>query len=163
MLTSHTTPEQLPLFVYGTLRPSEPNYSFLRGNTIEEQPGQVRGMNLYALNNYPLAVQGSNTLVGEIMWLHPRTYNQLLTRLDTAEGYNPANNSGRYRRERCQIINRYNQIIVGWIYAARPELVTSAYRLIPHGDWLKYRYERIQHTRLRQYADADTRQMKGKG
>ncbi|WP_045557424.1 gamma-glutamylcyclotransferase family protein [Streptomyces sp. FxanaA7] len=48
----------LPFFVYGTLRPGEPNHDlFLRGRTVAEEPARMRGMALYDGPGYPYAVE----------------------------------------------------------------------------------------------------------
>ncbi|MCC9704364.1 gamma-glutamylcyclotransferase [Streptomyces sp. MNU76] len=48
----------LPVFVYGTLRPGEPNHDlFLRGRTAAEEPARMRGMALYDGPGYPYAVE----------------------------------------------------------------------------------------------------------
>jgi gamma-glutamylcyclotransferase (GGCT)/AIG2-like uncharacterized protein YtfP len=48
----------LPIFVYGTLRPGEPNHGLLlRGRTVAEEPARMRGMALYDGPGYPYAVE----------------------------------------------------------------------------------------------------------
>ena len=75
----------LPFFVYGTLRPGEPNHDlFLRGRTVAEEPARMRGMALYDGPGYPYAVEGrggAGEVSGEIVTAAPEEYAELLRAL----------------------------------------------------------------------------------
>jgi gamma-glutamylcyclotransferase (GGCT)/AIG2-like uncharacterized protein YtfP len=144
---------QLPLFVYGTLRRGQENYTLLRGHTLSELPATIEGMALYSLHAYPMILEAdvAGALVhGDLLTLHPRLYVSLLEDLDQLEGFRPdAVEQSRFRRvERCVKTGSGHEVMA-WIYVGNPAILTSeAHVQIPHGDWLRYRHDLIRGTRF---------------
>ena len=136
------TPPPLPFFVYGTLRPGEPNHDlFLRGRTHSEERARLHGAALYDGPGYPYAVEvpGSVT-VGELVIARPEAYPQLLSELDRLEEYAPGDPHSLYERvEREVTRDADGKSVPAWVYLAAPT-VTARLRthgkLIEGGDWL---------------------------
>lgn len=146
--SSHTELPWFPLFVYGTLRRGQENYTLLRGYTVSETPSYVDGLSLYALNAYPIAVPGPDSIIGELMTLNPKVYARLLNKLDEIE-YNTGRAQGLLFRTTCTVLTATGPR-TAWIYRARSADLSEQSR-IKHGDWVRYQLDRITDTRLRHY------------
>ncbi|MFG3505987.1 gamma-glutamylcyclotransferase family protein [Streptomyces sp. NPDC047821] len=123
--------EELPFFVYGTLRPGEYNHDrFLRGRTAAEEPARLAGALLYEGPGYPYLVRGAGRVAGELISAAPGHYEALVAVLDLLED--------GYARQACEVVRtRDGAGVRAWVYVA-----ASAVRLgepIPGGDWLRRR------------------------
>jgi gamma-glutamylcyclotransferase (GGCT)/AIG2-like uncharacterized protein YtfP len=132
----------LPFFVYGTLRPGEPNHDrFLRGRTDSEERARLHGAALYDGPGYPYAVEEPGSVVcGELVTARTAAYPQLLRELDRLEDYAPGDPRNLYERvERDVTRDADGAAVRAWVYLAAPT-VTAALRahgrLIEGGDWL---------------------------
>ncbi len=132
----------LPFFVYGTLRPGEPNHDrFLRGRTDAEERARLHGAALYDGPGYPYAVEEpGSVIVGELVTARPGAYPQLLMELDRLEDYAPGDPHNLYERvERRVTRDADGTDVRAWVYLAAPS-VTARLRthgkLIEGGDWL---------------------------
>ncbi|WP_326582948.1 gamma-glutamylcyclotransferase [Streptomyces sp. NBC_00481] len=133
----------LPFFVYGTLRPGEPNHDlFLRGRTRAEEPARMRGMTLYDGPGYPYAVEeiggGGGDVSGELVTARPESYDELLCTLDALEEYAPGDPANLYERvERAAILDD-GTAVRAWVYVAAPAVAAGLRargKLIEGGDW----------------------------
>jgi gamma-glutamylcyclotransferase (GGCT)/AIG2-like uncharacterized protein YtfP len=148
-------PDQLPLFVYGTLRRGQENYWLMRGNTVSEVPATIEQMALYSLRAYPMMVEGDSVVHGELITIHPRVYSRLLADLDQLEGYRPGGDSRFRRVERC-VRTEGGSRLLAWVYLGeRRVLETEAHVAIPHGDWCRFRRDLIRGTRFGRFELAD--------
>jgi gamma-glutamylcyclotransferase (GGCT)/AIG2-like uncharacterized protein YtfP len=88
--------EQLPIFVYGTLRHGQKNYRpYLKGRTIREELATCRGRLYFdEVGGYPYLAPGEGEVQGEMVTLSPRYYEQTLAALDELEEYKPCDESG---------------------------------------------------------------------
>lgn len=138
---------QHPIFVYGTLRPGQPNYGpFLGYYTVAILPALISGMTLYSLGPYPVMIEGKvdSQVRGEVIILHPAAYYRVRLRLDQLEGCAPGEETGLYRRVKRQVklINSSSEALV-WCYLGNPEaLAKYPHTPIPEGDWGGYLQER---------------------
>ncbi|MBN1965479.1 MAG: gamma-glutamylcyclotransferase, partial [Anaerolineae bacterium] len=141
--------DALPLFVYGTLRPGQPNYAaYLRGHTRHEEAARLEGINLYTLFNYPLAVRGERVLIGDVLTLDPRLYCDLLAEIDALEGYDPAESDRLFTREVCTVTTESGQVVRAWFYLGNPAYLDQLdHTLIEHGDWVRFHEERMRQAR----------------
>ncbi|MBK3574894.1 gamma-glutamylcyclotransferase [Streptomyces sp. MBT65] len=137
-----TPPSQFPFFVYGTLRPGEPNHDqYLRGRTDSEERARLHGAALYEGPGYPYAVEAPGSVVrGELVTAHPEAYPRLLRELDRLEDYAPGDPRNLYERVEREVTREADGTAVrAWVYFAAPA-VTAALRahgrLIESGDWL---------------------------
>ncbi|MER7930167.1 gamma-glutamylcyclotransferase family protein [Streptomyces sp. NPDC096057] len=135
------TPPPLPFFVYGTLRPGEPNHDlFLRGRTHSEERARLHGAALYDGPGYPYAVAAPGAVtVGELVTAHREAYPQLLRELDRLEEYIPGDPRNLYERVEREVARDSDGTAVrAWVYLAAPAVTARLRahgRLIEGGDW----------------------------
>jgi gamma-glutamylcyclotransferase (GGCT)/AIG2-like uncharacterized protein YtfP len=134
----------LPFFVYGTLRPGEPNHDlFLRGRTEREEPARLEGARLYDGPGYPYAVRGPGAITGELVRAAPGEYAELLSVLDELEGYAapPGDPRNLCEREAVDVLPADGAPVTAWVYFAGPRLaheLRTRGRPIPGGDWIAH-------------------------
>ncbi|MFI2349580.1 gamma-glutamylcyclotransferase family protein [Streptomyces sp. NPDC019443] len=134
--------QELPFFVYGTLRPGECNHDlFLHGRTATEEPGLLAGAVLYEGPGYPYAVldAGGGTVAGELVTAAPGGYGELLAVLDHLEEYiAPGHPRNLYERVVRDVLRPDGTAVRAWVYVAAPgpagELRAKGTR-IRGGDW----------------------------
>ncbi|MFF5478162.1 gamma-glutamylcyclotransferase family protein [Streptomyces sp. NPDC012935] len=139
------TPPPLPFFVYGTLRPGEPNHdAFLRGRTLTEEPARLAGAVLYDGPGYPYAVEGAGgrgTVYGDLVTARPEEYPALLAALDHLEEYAPNDPHSLYERVAREVVRDTDGTAVkAWVYVAAPPVAArlrTRGRLIESGDWAR--------------------------
>jgi gamma-glutamylcyclotransferase (GGCT)/AIG2-like uncharacterized protein YtfP len=150
---------QLPLFAYGTLRHDQENYVLLKRRTVAEIPATLDGAELFSMGTAPVIVDGQGVVHGELMILHPRAYTDLLADLDQLEGYAPETDLGFYRRVRRCVETEGGARAWAWVYLGeRAQLAKFPHRLIPHGDWCRYRRELVRGLRFGQFGLDDERE-----
>ncbi|WP_427922638.1 gamma-glutamylcyclotransferase family protein [Streptomyces sp. cg40] len=131
----------LPFFVYGTLRPGEPNHDlFLRGHTESEEPGRLHGAVLYEGPGYPYAVEDpGSVVVGELVTARAASYPRLLLALDRLEDYAPGDPRNLYERvERPVTRDADGTAVCAWVYLASAAVTAALHahgKLIEGGDW----------------------------
>ncbi|WP_031477093.1 gamma-glutamylcyclotransferase family protein [Streptomyces bicolor] len=136
-----TLSPRLPFFVYGTLRPGEPNHDrFLRGRTRVEEPGRLSGAVLYDGPGYPYAVEAARGVVrGELVTALPEAYGELLVELDRLEEYAPGDLRNLYERVEREVTRDADGTTVrAWVYVAAPAVASQLRargRVIGSGDW----------------------------
>ncbi|MFC9916108.1 gamma-glutamylcyclotransferase family protein [Streptomyces sp. NPDC127197] len=132
---------RLPFFVYGTLRPGEPNHDlFLRGRTSAEEPGRLTGAVLYDGPGYPYAVEEPRGAVsGELVTARPEAYDELLAALDRLEEYMPGDPRSLYERVEREVVRDADGAAVrAWVYVAAPAVAArlrARGKLVEGGDW----------------------------
>lgn len=140
--------DQLPIFVYGTLRHGQDNYWLLRGRTLAETPATIARMQMFSVGAYPVLIEKNDDdalVQGQLMLLHPQFYTDLLASMDQLEGYRAGDETSLFRRvERCvrTVSGRETR---AWIYLINPAyLPTMQCLYIPHGDWCRYRTDLVR-------------------
>ncbi|MFI6204957.1 gamma-glutamylcyclotransferase family protein [Streptomyces sp. NPDC051041] len=133
------SPPELPFFVYGTLRPGEPNHAlFLRGRTRAEEPARLRDAVLYAGPGYPYAVAEPGGVVhGELVTARPEEYRALLAELDRLEGYTPGGARNLYERVERRVVCDGGEARA-WVYLAAPAVAArlrNGGTRVAGGDW----------------------------
>ncbi|WP_196218123.1 gamma-glutamylcyclotransferase family protein [Streptomyces blattellae] len=135
-------PARLPFFVYGTLRPGEPNHDlFLHGRTEAEEPGRLTGAVLYDGPGYPYAVEqiGDGVVYGELVTARAEVYGELLAALDRLEEYRPGDPRSLYERVAREVMRDADGAVVrAWVYVAAPAVAVrlrARGTLIEGGDW----------------------------
>ncbi|MFD7699823.1 gamma-glutamylcyclotransferase family protein [Streptomyces caelestis] len=131
----------LPFFVYGTLRPGERNHDlFLRGRTLSEEPGRLRGAVLYEGPGHPYAVEEPGGVVrGELVTALPEAYPGLLAELDRLEEYVPGDPRNLYERVARDVVRTGDGTAVrAWVYVAAPAVTTrlrARGKPVEGGEW----------------------------
>lgn len=136
-----------PFFVYGTLRPGQGNYRLLAGRTVAEFPANLPGHALYGPGlPYVTAAAGDSSVVGDVMFVAPEDYAEVLVRLDCLEGYRPGRPHCHYERVGRPVsyvdADGAEVTTLAWVYLAGPaarERLRAAER-IAGGDWLAGRF-----------------------
>ena len=131
-----------PFFVYGTLRRGEGNYRRLKGRTEAEHPATLPNHALYGVGlPYVIDAEGA-AVVGELMFIRARHYDEVLADLDRLEGYRPGGRRCHYERV-CRRVHYVDALglertVAAWVYQAGPvvraQLAES--NPVPGGDWL---------------------------
>ncbi|WP_317443176.1 gamma-glutamylcyclotransferase family protein [Streptomyces collinus] len=135
----------LPFFVYGTLRPGEPNHDlFLRGRTESEEPARLPDAALYDGPGYPYAVErsGAGPVSGELVTALPETYDRLLAELDRLEEYVPGDPRNLYERVAREVRRPDGSTVRAWVYLAAPRVAAGLLDRgtpLTDGDWLTRR------------------------
>ncbi|WP_217211016.1 gamma-glutamylcyclotransferase family protein [Streptomyces sp. AC550_RSS872] len=138
-----TPSPRLPFFVYGTLRPGEPNHDqFLRGRSLTEEPARLAGAVLYDGPGYPYAVEERGdigTVHGELVTARPGEYPALLAALDRLEEFAPGDPRNLYERVAREVVRESDATAVqAWVYVAAPSVAARLRangKLIESGDW----------------------------
>jgi gamma-glutamylcyclotransferase (GGCT)/AIG2-like uncharacterized protein YtfP len=110
---------RLPVFVYGTLRPGQKNYTtFLAGRTLRETPAVIKGRLFYVEDGgYPYLLPGGGTVRGDLIELRSETYQDTLRALDELEEYDPCNEAPSvYLRRRARVTAEDGRETVAWVY-----------------------------------------------
>ncbi|MCA9950315.1 MAG: gamma-glutamylcyclotransferase [Anaerolineales bacterium] len=131
--------EQLPIFVYGTLLPGQPN-AYMWADSVKKVETAVfpQGL-LYDMGHYPMLVEEpGGSIIGAIFTLHNAHFQQVVQRLDELEDYNPqAHAQSPYRREKRIVGLRNGRSIQAWTYLGNPSYVKGM-PPITSGDWVSH-------------------------
>lgn len=126
--------QQYPIFVYGTLRKGFHNYrTYLNNRTYKEIPATTRGK-MYSLGSFPAVVEGDKTIYGELMYIKPEEYINVLHDLDFLEGFYVVEDS-MYVRKLVDCFDMKGRKIKAWIYLWNRNI--ENFSEIISGDWKK--------------------------
>ncbi|GAA1903972.1 gamma-glutamylcyclotransferase [Streptomyces durmitorensis] len=140
--------DRLPFFVYGTLRPGEPNHdAFLRGSVTTEEPARLAGAVLYEGPGYPYLVEEpeGGPVRGELITARPSAYERLLADLDVLEEYAPGDPRNLYERVVREVALLDGATARAWVYVAAPGVAArlrASGTAIGGGDWASSRPRR---------------------
>ena len=132
------TSEQRPVFVYGTLRTGQSNWErLLAGRTQRVVTGRLPGVVLLDCGPYPAAVErpGAGAAIGEVVWIPPTAWPEVLAALDHLEGYDPADADRLYERV-VRPVQTADGPVDCWVYLAGRRLSASARPVVTGGDWV---------------------------
>jgi len=135
----------LPFFVYGTLRPGEPNYArLLAGRTASELPATLAGGALFTEGPYPFLVTAPDLarpdelVRGELIAVPAEIYQPVLAQLDELEGYEAGGADNLYERIAIEV-DAADGPRQAWVYvagtAALARIRAGGMRRIPGGEW----------------------------
>lgn len=118
--------DQLPFFVYGTLKPGQANYRrLLAGYTHAERPAVITGAALYTDGVYPYMVAGQpyagplDRVTGWLVAVRPEVYGRILRRIDWLEDYRAGRADNIYERV-VLTAHSDGSTVVAWCYVAGP-------------------------------------------
>ncbi|HEV3364332.1 MAG TPA: gamma-glutamylcyclotransferase family protein [Acidimicrobiia bacterium] len=127
-----------PLFVYGTLRPGQPNWEWLLARASERVlAGRLPGVVLLDCGRYPAAVERPDAggAAGEVVWIQPRLWPAVVAALDRLEGYESADPDSLFVRA-VRAVETVEGQVECLVYLAGPMLAGSARLVVPEGDWV---------------------------
>lgn len=106
---------QLPVFVYGTLRNGFGNYRLLEGRTLKEETAFIDGA-IYPVHQnggFPCYTDRENgVVVGELMLIKPNVYDDTLRSLDMLEGYHSSHiNQSMYIRKIKKVRTEHGEML----------------------------------------------------
>lgn len=140
---------RLPFFVYGTLRPGEPNHDVhLRGSVAAHCPARLAGAVLYEGPGYPYLVEGPEGIPvrGELITPVASAYERVLADLDVLEEYAPGDPRNLYERVAREVaLLDGGATARAWVYVAAPRVAArlrASGAVIGGGDWASYRARR---------------------
>lgn len=141
--------QHLPVFVYGTLRTGQGNYAWaLAGRTTHEQTATLPNAIMFDNGGFPFVVDydpdnanftdGEFTVSGDLMWIDPAYYDEVMVNLDRLEGYTPGSRWNMYDRKVVTVTTADGQQITANTYVAAQGSMDRVSRLpvIPDGNWL---------------------------
>jgi gamma-glutamylcyclotransferase (GGCT)/AIG2-like uncharacterized protein YtfP len=145
----HDNGEELPFFVYGTLRPKDFNYvAHFQGRTAQELNGfYLPNAALYSLGRFPATLETSQAdrkVWGDLIYIPPQIYSQLRVEIDALEWFTPGATDNWYWRVAREAVSPEGTKIRAWVYVATQtwfDTLPDPPQLIPPGDWLKYKDE----------------------
>lgn len=136
----------LPVFVYGTLRPGRVNWPVAEPLCVRHEPARLPGFALYSLE-WPCAVGAAahpepgvvtGEVHGDLLWLDPGRERDALGALDRFEDYHPQDReSSLYLRERHPVATDARRALDAWVYVPAATLLAqvSEQRRVPGDDW----------------------------
>ena len=132
--------EQRPVFVYGTLRPGQPNWErLLAGRCERVAAGRLTGVELLDCGHYPAAVERpeAGDAIGDVLWVQPAAWPEVLAALDHLEGYDPADPEPLYTRV-IRPVEVAGELVDCWVYVAGAQIAGSARPVVESGDWIAH-------------------------
>jgi gamma-glutamylcyclotransferase (GGCT)/AIG2-like uncharacterized protein YtfP len=134
--------EQLPFFVYGTLKPGQGNYRrLLTGRTVSEVAASLPGAALYTEGPYPFLVwEDESTVQGVVITVPAAQYATMLRELDALEDYTPGNgDENLYERIACEVQTAQG-LLRAWVYLAgsraAARIASGGMHRVPDGNWV---------------------------
>ena len=139
-MTANAANRQLPVFVYGTLRPGQPNWErLLAGHSERVVAGRLPGAILLDCGHYPAAVErpgadAAGGAAGEVVWIAPAAWSAVLTALDHLEGFAPGDPDPLFDRV-VRPVDTADGSVDCWVYLAGRPLSDPARAVVAGGDW----------------------------
>lgn len=130
--------QQLPFFVYGTLRRGQGNHRIVEGMLAAEHDAQLDGHVLYEAGlPYIGACGGEGTVIGDLLIPRADVYDEVLRRLDRLEGFRPPN-GGLYVRIACPVTfaGGPGGACEAWVYHGGDRFSFEPGLIVPGGDWV---------------------------
>lgn len=132
--------KQLPAFVYGTLRNGFGNYErLLKGRTVAEHAAITKGT-MFSVGGFPALInEFEQPIKGELMYIEPEKYEEVLRSLDWLEGYDRRDpKRSMYLREKVQVWNESTgQMVEAWVYYWNRSVKGLEY--VKSGCWREYK------------------------
>ncbi len=122
------TDQQIPLFVYGTLRRGEENHHYLDGHYLRVLPAELTG---YArIAPIMIAPRSGESVVGELYMLKPDEYAATMAGCDELEELHPGQMTGRdYQRKQVTIATAEGTV-EAWAYVQALTVLESIRQLL---------------------------------
>jgi len=125
------------VFVYGTLRPGQPNWDrLLAAGSERVESGCLPGVVLVDCGHYPAAIErsGAARAAGEVVWIRPSVWPAVLAELDHLEGYDPTDPVSLFVRV-VRSVETADGTVECWVYLAGSLLAGVDRPIVAGGDW----------------------------
>ena len=135
------------MFVYGTLRPGQPNFErLLAAHSERTVAGHLPGVLLLDCGHYPAVVErpGGGVVVGEAVWIRPDVWSEVLADLDHLEGYDPADPQPLFDRV-VRTVETADGPVECWVYLAGRMLAEAGRPAVAGGDWVAHCADRADY------------------
>lgn len=134
---------RLPVFVYGTLRSGEGNWRWaLAGRTVSETPAVLDGAAMYDQGGFPFVARSeTGRVIGDLMVIEDTCYDEVLSALDSLEGYRGPGQSNMYDRETVTVTTADGIQVQAYTYVVSPRLFEDRVCRLPrieNGDWIAH-------------------------
>ena len=131
--------DHLPIFVYGTLLPDQPNAHLWQGEVMTILPARLPAATLYNMGYYPMLIEtGTVPVYGCCLVVQPASYEMVLARLDHLEGVDMDRpEKAGYRRVRREVELENGRFCSAWLYLGHPRFVVGR-PVIATGRWAEY-------------------------
>ncbi len=106
--------EQLPLFVYGTLRAGEYNHEYLAGRYARILSARLPDFD--RVHPMMIVPHAGASVEGELYFLTPATYEGTLSACDALELIPPGETAGKYYRRGKVRVETAEGFITAWAY-----------------------------------------------
>ncbi len=127
----------LPIFVYGTLLPGQPNAYLWGDSVVAVASAEIPNAILFDMGYYPMLIEGQGRVRGVLMHVSDAHYEAVVTRLDALESYDPADpDASEYVRAARQVDTAEGSV-QAWVYIGQARLVKGRFQ-VDDGDWLAY-------------------------
>jgi gamma-glutamylcyclotransferase (GGCT)/AIG2-like uncharacterized protein YtfP len=142
-MISEATTQLLPIFVYGTLMPGQPNDYLWQGCSQSVEGAYISGCYLYDFGYYPVMIKGGGgRVVGQLIHLKKECYSQTIQVLDCLEGYDSQHpTDSNFQRVRSEVSRPNGENLEAWAYFGVLKNINNS-PLIENGDWAKHIAER---------------------
>lgn len=131
--------DQLPFFVYGTLRPGQHNYSLMKGGVAEQTPAVLADHAMYASGLPYVVAEHGGIVMGDLVTVTEDAYAEMLDRLDRLEGYREGRDEDSFYIRRQVEVTTDLGPAQAWVYLAgantRRNLVRDRVPRVEGGDW----------------------------
>ncbi len=138
-MDSEATGKPLPIFVYGTLLPGQPNAFIWRDSIRDVEQAQIDDCCLYDLRQYPAMVNREGyTVHGRLVWVAEERFSHMIEDLDFFEGFDPQRlQESNFRRVKVQVSTHDGQLVKAWTYMGCEQHVQGC-PIIESGDWANH-------------------------
>lgn len=152
------SPTPNPVFVYGTLRSGESNYSWALDGKTQRESRSVRlpGTRMYSNGGFPYTLDDNSHaqgVKGDLMYAQHEHYNDVMDSLDSLEGARVLNDeANHYNRHLMYVDTGDNKFVQAWVYIppkTSQEHIKLTTQEVESGDWHlapRVRFRRHRHT-----------------
>jgi gamma-glutamylcyclotransferase (GGCT)/AIG2-like uncharacterized protein YtfP len=126
-------------FVYGTLRPGQPNFGRISRLVAEVEPAMLPHHVLYGHGlPFPYATPGAGRVVGDLLRIRPGWIEGALRILDLLEGYRGEGLRNHYERRAASVVTADGRQ-AAWVYLASASVLVrlTPDQALPSGDWCR--------------------------
>ena len=142
-------------FVYGTLRPGQPNFGRISRLVAEVQPAVLPDHVLYGRElPFPYAAPGAGQVVGDLLRIRLGGMEESLRILDMLEGYRGEGRPNHYERLAVSVVTA-DGMRTAWVYLASASILVrlTPDQAIASGDWCRRAGRTIHAARVRRPSD----------